>query len=185
MVETVTTEVRSYGNAAKIAKLVGEMRSAGSSHNAIATALRIDSETVDAALAHVAAGTTCNLPLRDYSHRRDLPSSKVDRIAADVIRMIDEEQLSGAEAAKQLGVSRKMVSRAYKQANGAKALAMAKEGKAMSLPMPLRLPKAMHDRIRELLLAGGLSYRTIAREVGCDHHAVSDAHKRMKAQDAA
>jgi len=84
-----------------------------------------------------------------------------------------------------LGVSFGAVSRAYKQAKGNEALERARNGESMKLPPCLKLPKEMHEHIRELLLAGGKSYRAIAREVGCDHHAVSDAHKRMKAQDAA
>ena len=99
--------------------------------------------------------------------------------------MIDHEKLTRNAVAKKLGVDQRLISRAYKQAKGEQTLAMAMEGKAFKIPQPLRLPKEMHERIRALLIAGGMSYSAIAREVGCNHHAVSDARKRMKEENAA
>jgi DNA invertase Pin-like site-specific DNA recombinase len=179
MSRTVKTELRHWGNAERYAKTVGTMLAAGSAHNTIAVALGIDPVSVDAAAAHFAAGTTCNIPPRDYCHRRSLPASKVDRIAADVVRMKDVEGLSFREIAVKLKASQGLVSKSYKQAKGDQTLKAAKEGKQLKIAPSLRLPKEKHDRIRELLHRKELSYRAIAREVGCGHHSVSAADKRM------
>ena len=185
MTRTVETEVRHWGNAVRYAKTVGEMLNAGSTRDAVATALRIDPETVEAAAAQFTIGTVCNLPPRDYSYRQDLATSKVGKIAEEVVRLIDEEGLSVKAIAAKLGTTEFVVSRSYKQSKGDETLQAAKQGKSSKIPQPLRLSKETHERIQELLLAGDMSYRAIAREVGCDHHAVSEAHKRMKAKDAA
>jgi transposase-like protein len=175
-------EVRTFKNAERLAKTAFEMRSSGTNVNAVAIALGVDPETIESAIALWEAGVRCSLPPKDYRFRRDLPASKVARIRPDVVRMVDEEKMSLAAIAKKLGVSETLASRAYKQAKGDQLVSMAKAGKPMKIPAPLRLSPETHKRIRELLLAGGMSYRAIAREVGCDHHAVSEAHKRMKAE---
>jgi DNA invertase Pin-like site-specific DNA recombinase len=185
MSQTVETELRHWGQAERYTKTVGEMLAAGSTPNMISIALEIDPASVDAAAAHYAAGTACNLPPRNYGHRRTLPASRVEQIAADVVRMKDIEGLSFKAIAAELKASEGLVSRSYKQAKSDQTLEAVRAGRQFKVAPPLKLPKEVHERIQELLQAGGMSYRAIAREVGCDHHAVSEAHKRMKAKDAA
>lgn len=179
-----SVDIKFYSNAERLAKSVFEMRNSGTSVTAISITLGVEPETVESAFKLWEDGIGCCLPLRDYKPRRELPASKVAAITPDVVRMVNKEKMSIAAIAKKLGVSEKLASRAYKQAKGDQLVSMAKAGKQMKIPAPLKLSPVTHKRIRELLLAGGMSFRAIAREVGCDHHAVSEADKRMKAEVA-
>ncbi len=183
--EAATVDIRMITNAERIAKAAAEMVSAGSTHAMAAVALMVDTETVDTAIRHWEAGRRCYLPPKDLTFRRELPASKVAALADEVVRLVDDEGLSFIAVATKLETTPQVVSRAYKQRKLDETIELAKEGKTVTPPPRLRLSPETHARIRELLIAGGMSYRAIAREVGCDHHAVSEAHKRMKKANAA
>ncbi len=182
--EAATVGIRMFTNAERIAKSAAEMVLAGSTHAMAAVALMVDKETVDTALRHWEAGQRCYLPPKDLTFRRDLPASKVAVLADKVVRLVEEENLSFIAIASKLETTPNVVSRSYKQSKLNQTIALAKEGKTLSIPPRLKLPAEVHARIRELLVAGGMSYREIARQVGCNHHAVSDAHVRMKKVNA-
>ena len=183
--ETVSVAIRLIGNAERIAKPAFEMISAGSTRNTVAVALAVDLETLDSAIRYWEDGGRCFLPPKDLSIRREQPGSKVEKIGAEVVRLVDDEKLSFVLIAKQLNVSSSLVSRAYKQQKSTETIALAKEGKTLPSGPRLKLSTEVHKRIRELLVEDKLSFRAIAREVGCDHHAVSEAKKRMLRENAA
>lgn len=174
----VSVEVRHFENAERIAETVVEMLGAGTTRKAAAIALGVDPVTVDAAIRAWEAGNRCYLPPIDFTFRRHLKASKSGAIASDVVRMIDGG-MTVKDVAIKLNASEPLVSRTYKQAKADQAMELAKEGKQFKIACPLKLPKEKHDRIRELLLTTNMSYRAIARAVGCNHHAVSDAKKRL------
>lgn len=102
-----------------------------------------------------------------------------------MVRLVDEEKLPFTLIAKQLNVSSSLGSRAYKQQKSVETIALAKQGKRLSSGPRLTHAAEVHKRIRELLVKGKLSFRAIGREVGCDHHAVSEAKNGCSKKNAA
>ncbi len=95
---------------------------------------------------------------------------------ASVALMVDIDGMSLVDVATEPGTSPKVVSRAFKQSKLEQTVSLAKQGRRHPIHTRLRLPADVHVRIRELVIADGMSYRQIAREVGCDHHAASNAN---------
>lgn len=182
--ETTSVTIRNFKNAERIAKTAGEMSQAGSAHHTIAVALSVDVETVKQAIKHYEAGNVCHLPPKDLSVRRQQPGAKVEKIGPEVVRLVDEQNKTLGQVAEQLGTSHSLVSRAYRQQKREETIEHAKNGKTVKPKPRLRLSPEKHERIRELLTKTDMSLRAIAREVGCNHHSVRDAKRRMLEEEA-
>ena len=156
-----------------MATLFKELHDKGASIQSIAQAYKTNWGPVAAAIEFAKTGARPKLPSKKKKRGNAgrAQTVKYKEIAAEVVRLRDQEKISFRRMAKQFGVKESTVHRAHDYARPEAVRAAAELGKSPSRGHYSHLGEEVYVKIRELLRAGGKP-NDVARQAGCGESTV-------------